>query len=109
MKLEALIAACATVLIVSSVAVAGSVTITISPDPVTVGQTFGAEVCGLGGRTADYRITDPNGSQVSSGQIYAPSCGTITQLAEVEGVYTVAILNKNGNKVVASASVTAVP
>lgn len=94
-------------LAIASTALAGGVTVTTSPNPTTVGSTFDVEICGLGGRTAEYLITAPDNS-TTSGQIYAPNCGTIHVLADQSGDYTIEVFNKNGSHLLASATETAV-
>lgn len=91
----------------ASTAVAGGVTVEFENPTVAVGDSFEVQICGTGGRMVDYTITTPTGS--SSGQLWANDKCTLYEYAllipaTTAGTYTVSIYNKNGNKLLASAS-----
>lgn len=85
-----------------------SITVTATPDPVTVGGEYVIEICGTGGRTVDFHIVAPDGSD-TTGQFHTGSeCGSLpARTADQAGTYTITVTNKNGNHVYASTTLTA--
>ena len=100
----------AAMLLVTLPAQATNLAVEFEPAQVTAGDTFKVEVCDTGGRTVDYRVTQPDGSSYQ-GQFYANDKCTLDYYIAVPtslpGVYTLDIVNHSG-KVQASGSGTAV-